>query len=53
MDKEGASSKVKAVVPVDSMCFASIPNFKRHRVSTVRDFPPGCEKVTASNFGLT
>ncbi|KAH1122493.1 hypothetical protein J1N35_005653 [Gossypium stocksii] len=30
----------------------SAPKFKRRRVSVVRDFPPGCGRVTASNFGL-
>ncbi|KAH1097291.1 hypothetical protein J1N35_014212, partial [Gossypium stocksii] len=29
------------------------PKFKQHRVSTVRDFPLGCGRVTTSNFGLS
>ncbi|KAH1098413.1 hypothetical protein J1N35_015334 [Gossypium stocksii] len=31
----------------------STPKFKRRSVSVVRDFPPGCERTTASNYGLT
>ncbi|KAH1129498.1 hypothetical protein J1N35_000877 [Gossypium stocksii] len=29
------------------------PKFKRHRVSTVQDFPLGCRRVTTSNFRLS
>ncbi|KAH1047557.1 hypothetical protein J1N35_038341 [Gossypium stocksii] len=28
------------------------PKFKRHKVSTVRDFPPGCKRGATTNFGL-
>ncbi|KAH1056117.1 hypothetical protein J1N35_034182 [Gossypium stocksii] len=31
----------------------STPKFKQCRVSVVRDFPSGCGRVTASNYGLT
>ncbi|KAK5833510.1 hypothetical protein PVK06_017354 [Gossypium arboreum] len=32
---------------------AFAPKFKRRRVSAVRDFPPGCGRVTTPNFGLS
>ncbi|KAK5785517.1 hypothetical protein PVK06_040109 [Gossypium arboreum] len=41
------------VVPTGSGHIASSPNFKRHRVSAVWDFPPGCGRVTAPNFRLS
>ncbi|KAH1039076.1 hypothetical protein J1N35_040819, partial [Gossypium stocksii] len=53
MSKGGSSSKVLAKVPAKNVRVASTPKFKRHRVSVVRDFLPGCRRVTASNFGLT
>ncbi|KAH1098066.1 hypothetical protein J1N35_014987 [Gossypium stocksii] len=31
----------------------SAPKFKRRKVSAVRDFLPGCGRVTAPNFGLS
>ncbi|KAH1130019.1 hypothetical protein J1N35_001397, partial [Gossypium stocksii] len=48
---KGSSGKVKAVVPVDSGRVASSLKFKRCKVSAGRDFPPGCGRVTAPNFG--
>ncbi|KAH1097101.1 hypothetical protein J1N35_014022 [Gossypium stocksii] len=48
---KGSSGKVKAMVLVDSGRVASAPKFKRRKVSAIRDFPPGCGRVTAPNFG--
>ncbi|KAH1114404.1 hypothetical protein J1N35_007782 [Gossypium stocksii] len=48
---KGSSGKVKAVVPLDSGCVASAPKFKRCKVSAIRDFSPGCGRMTAPNFG--
>ncbi|KAH1107899.1 hypothetical protein J1N35_011667 [Gossypium stocksii] len=31
----------------------SAPKFKWHRVSAIRDFLPGCGRVTAPNIGLS
>ncbi|KAH1082845.1 hypothetical protein J1N35_022606 [Gossypium stocksii] len=47
----GSSGKGKSVVPVDSGRVASAPKFKRHKVSAIQDFLPGCGRVTAPNFG--
>ncbi|KAH1107627.1 hypothetical protein J1N35_011395 [Gossypium stocksii] len=40
-------------VSIGSALAVSTPKFKGRRVSAVRDFPPGCKRVTASNYGLT
>ncbi|KAH1063990.1 hypothetical protein J1N35_028977 [Gossypium stocksii] len=40
-------------VSTGSALAVSTPKFKRCRVSTVRDFSPGCRTVTASNYSLT
>ncbi|KAH1107671.1 hypothetical protein J1N35_011439 [Gossypium stocksii] len=53
MDEEDPSIIVTAKVPAENVRIISTPKFKRRRVSAVRDFSPGCERVTASNFGLT
>ncbi|KAH1082711.1 hypothetical protein J1N35_022472 [Gossypium stocksii] len=50
---EGSSRKVMAKVPAEIERVVSTPKFKRRRVSAVRDFPPRCGRVTASNFGLS
>ncbi|KAH1082212.1 hypothetical protein J1N35_021973 [Gossypium stocksii] len=50
--KEGASDKVMANVPAGYERIAATPKFKRRKVSTVWDFPPGYRRVTASNFEL-
>ncbi|KAH1046785.1 hypothetical protein J1N35_037569 [Gossypium stocksii] len=42
-----------AKVPAVIKHVAFSPKFKRRRVSVVRDFPPGCGRVTASNLGLS
>ncbi|KAH1122496.1 hypothetical protein J1N35_005656 [Gossypium stocksii] len=47
MSKGSSSHKVMAKVPAENVRIASTPKFKRRRVSVVRDFPPGCGKVTA------
>ncbi|KAH1097448.1 hypothetical protein J1N35_014369 [Gossypium stocksii] len=39
-------------VSTESALAVSTLKFKRHRVSVVRDFPPGCGRVTASNYGM-
>ncbi|KAH1091352.1 hypothetical protein J1N35_018609 [Gossypium stocksii] len=41
-----------AKVSAETERVVSVPKFKRHKMSAVRDFPPGCGKVTASDFGL-
>ncbi|KAK5833640.1 hypothetical protein PVK06_017493 [Gossypium arboreum] len=41
------------VVPTGSGCVAFAPKFKLCRVSVVRNFPPGCGRVTAPNFRLS
>ncbi|KAH1107870.1 hypothetical protein J1N35_011638 [Gossypium stocksii] len=46
---EGGRGKVST----GSALAASTPKFKRCRVSIVRDFLPGCRRVTTSNYGLT
>ncbi|KAH1073420.1 hypothetical protein J1N35_025748 [Gossypium stocksii] len=50
---KGPSNKVKAVVSVDSGCVATAPKFKRSRVSAIRDFLPGCGRVTTPNVGMS
>ncbi|KAH1056225.1 hypothetical protein J1N35_034290 [Gossypium stocksii] len=40
-------------VSIGSALVVCTPKFKQRRVSTVRDFSPGCRRVTASNYGLT
>ncbi|KAK5825458.1 hypothetical protein PVK06_020295 [Gossypium arboreum] len=52
MGKGGASDNVMARVPIEIERIASTLKFKRHRVSAVRDFLPGCGRVAAPNFGL-
>ncbi|KAH1122358.1 hypothetical protein J1N35_005518 [Gossypium stocksii] len=52
MGKGDASHKVMAKVTAEIERVVSTPKFKRCRVSTIRDFLPGCGGVTASNFGL-
>ncbi|KAH1122285.1 hypothetical protein J1N35_005445 [Gossypium stocksii] len=49
----GSNKKVVAVVPSGNRVVLSAPKFKRRRVSAVRDFLPGYERVTLWNFGLT
>ncbi|KAH1064113.1 hypothetical protein J1N35_029100, partial [Gossypium stocksii] len=53
MGEGGSSKKVVAVVPSDNRVVLSTLNFKRRRVSAVRDFLLRCGRVTVSNFGLT
>ncbi|KAH1063955.1 hypothetical protein J1N35_028942, partial [Gossypium stocksii] len=48
--KRGSSSKMLAKVPAKNVRVASTPKFKWLRVSTAWDFPPGCRRVTTSNF---
>ncbi|KAH1097324.1 hypothetical protein J1N35_014245, partial [Gossypium stocksii] len=50
MSKGGSSSKVLTKVPAENVPVASTRKFKRRRVSAIWDFPPGCGRVTASNF---
>ncbi|KAH1107677.1 hypothetical protein J1N35_011445 [Gossypium stocksii] len=40
-------------VSTESALAVFTPKFKRCRVSTVRVFQPECERVIASNYGLT
>ncbi|KAH1129665.1 hypothetical protein J1N35_001043, partial [Gossypium stocksii] len=51
--EEDPSIIVTAKVPAKNMRIISTPKFKRHRVSAIWHFLPGCGRVTASNFGLT
>ncbi|KAH1031589.1 hypothetical protein J1N35_043763 [Gossypium stocksii] len=53
MGKKGASVKVSAKVLAENESVASSPKFNRRRVPAIRDFSPGCERVTTSNFGLS
>ncbi|KAH1039176.1 hypothetical protein J1N35_040919, partial [Gossypium stocksii] len=38
---------------IGSALTVSTPKIKWCRVSVIRDFPRGCGRVTASNYGLT
>ncbi|KAH1056274.1 hypothetical protein J1N35_034339, partial [Gossypium stocksii] len=49
----GVSDKVLVKVSAECEHVVSTPKFKRHKVLTVRDFSPGCGRVTASNFDLS
>ena len=53
MGEEGASSKVIAKVPAEFECVASTLKFKRHKVSALRDFLPGCGRVVAPISGTS
>ncbi|KAK5802809.1 hypothetical protein PVK06_030432 [Gossypium arboreum] len=53
MSKRGSSNKVMAVVLAGSGRVASAPKFKLHKVSAVRDFPPGYRRVTTPNSRLS
>ncbi|KAH1121955.1 hypothetical protein J1N35_005115 [Gossypium stocksii] len=53
MSKRDSSHKVVARVSTMDVCVASTLKFKRRKVLAVRYFPPGCGRVTASNWGLT
>ncbi|KAH1129742.1 hypothetical protein J1N35_001120 [Gossypium stocksii] len=53
MGKGGASDKVMAKVLVECERIVTTLKFKWRKVSVVWDFPPGCGRVTASNFGLS
>ncbi|KAH1064025.1 hypothetical protein J1N35_029012 [Gossypium stocksii] len=52
MGKRDVSDEVMARMPAEIERVVSAPKFKRQRVSAVRDFPPRCGRVTASDFGL-
>ncbi|KAH1039533.1 hypothetical protein J1N35_041276, partial [Gossypium stocksii] len=47
ISKWSSSFKVMVKVLAENVRIASTPKFKRHRLSAVRDFPPGCGRVTA------
>ncbi|KAH1130381.1 hypothetical protein J1N35_001759 [Gossypium stocksii] len=51
MVEEASSNKVMVVVPAENELVVPAPKFKRHKVSTIRDIPPGCSRVAAPNFG--
>ncbi|KAH1082774.1 hypothetical protein J1N35_022535 [Gossypium stocksii] len=51
MGEEASSNKVMIVMPAENELVAPAPKFKRRRVSAVRDFPLGCGRVAAPNFG--
>ncbi|KAH1039151.1 hypothetical protein J1N35_040894, partial [Gossypium stocksii] len=53
MGKGCASDKVMAKVLAEFEHIVSASKFKRHKVLTVRGFPPRCGRVTASNFDLS
>ncbi|KAH1091931.1 hypothetical protein J1N35_019188 [Gossypium stocksii] len=48
----GQSEGGSGGVPTENGLVVSAPKFKRRKVSAVRDFSPGCRRVTASNFEL-
>ncbi|KAH1107280.1 hypothetical protein J1N35_011048 [Gossypium stocksii] len=50
---KGRSSKVLVKVPTQCERVAATPKFKRRKMSAVWDFLSGCDRVTASNFGLS
>ncbi|KAH1091638.1 hypothetical protein J1N35_018895 [Gossypium stocksii] len=52
MGKANANDKVMAKVLAETERVVSAPMFKRGKMLLVRDFPPGCGRVNASNFGL-
>ncbi|KAH1114445.1 hypothetical protein J1N35_007823 [Gossypium stocksii] len=52
MGKGGASDKVIAKVPAEFKHVATTLKFKRRKVLAIRDFSPGCGRVTASNLDL-
>ncbi|KAH1107846.1 hypothetical protein J1N35_011614 [Gossypium stocksii] len=49
MGKKGASDKVMAKVPSKFERVASAPKFKQRKVSAIRDFPPGCDRIIVPN----
>ncbi|KAH1107504.1 hypothetical protein J1N35_011272 [Gossypium stocksii] len=51
MGEEASSNKVMEVVPVENKLLVPALKFQRRRVSAVRDFPPGCDRVAAPNSG--
>ncbi|KAH1107876.1 hypothetical protein J1N35_011644 [Gossypium stocksii] len=42
-----------AKVSIEFERVTATPKFKQRKVSAVSDFPLGCRRVTASNFGLS
>ncbi|KAH1073044.1 hypothetical protein J1N35_025372 [Gossypium stocksii] len=52
ISKGDASSKEMTNVSVRYEHVTTTPKFKRRKVSVVLDFPTGCERGTASDFGL-
>ncbi|KAH1039706.1 hypothetical protein J1N35_041449, partial [Gossypium stocksii] len=50
MGEESSSDKVMAVVSDENELVEPAPKFKRGRVLSVQDFPPGCDRVAAPNF---
>ncbi|KAH1107867.1 hypothetical protein J1N35_011635, partial [Gossypium stocksii] len=44
---EGSMRKVMTMVPVGNGLVVPALKFKQCKVSTIRDFPPGCGRVTA------
>ncbi|KAH1055816.1 hypothetical protein J1N35_033881 [Gossypium stocksii] len=49
MGKKGASDKMMAKVPTEFEGVASTLKFKQRKVSAIRDFPPGCGRITTPN----
>ncbi|KAH1114199.1 hypothetical protein J1N35_007577 [Gossypium stocksii] len=52
MEKESASGKEMATVTMGFEHVTTIPKFKRRKVSTVRDFLPGCERGATTDLEL-
>ncbi|KAH1031849.1 hypothetical protein J1N35_044023, partial [Gossypium stocksii] len=52
MEKGNSSGKEMANVMTGFEHVTTIPKFKRRKVSTVRDFPPGCRRGATTDFGL-
>ncbi|KAH1039224.1 hypothetical protein J1N35_040967, partial [Gossypium stocksii] len=52
MEKGSASGKEMAIVTTGFEHVTTTPKFKRHKVSAVWDFLPGCRRGATIEFGL-
>ncbi|KAH1108009.1 hypothetical protein J1N35_011777 [Gossypium stocksii] len=52
MEKGSSSGKKMANVMTGFEHVTTIPKFKRHKVSAVRDFLPGCRRGATTDLGL-
>ncbi|KAH1082915.1 hypothetical protein J1N35_022676 [Gossypium stocksii] len=44
---EGFSRKAMTMVPAGNGLIVPAPKFKQRKMSAIRDFPPGCGRITA------